>query len=278
VMMSASTGNSIQGHTGKFFDNMSRPSGVLQSDMTLTAEQTTQLRSRFNELSQDLATGGTPILTSGLKYQAISMSAVDAEIIKTYQMTIGDIARVFRVPLELIGASDKPTAGSTEQLMQYFVVSGLGFIIEHIENSLEKLFDLPVGESIELDPAILLESTFKDKMEGLKISTTGGIMSPNEARHRVGLPEVDGGDQPLVQMQMVPVGLSAELAQANIDTDNTPKEEETNALTPEDKAQLDAITKDMETITTKLNEKPKEVIKEVEKEIDVESIEMMVDF
>jgi phage portal protein BeeE len=247
-MMSASTGNSIQGHTGKFFDNMSRPSGVLQSDMTLTAEQTTQLRSRFNELSQDLATGGTPILTSGLKYQAISMSAVDAEIIKTYNMTIGDIARVFRVPLELIGASDKPTAGSTEQLMQYFVVSGLGFIIEHIENSLERLFDLPAGESIELDPSILLEATFKDRMDGLKVATTGGIYSPNEARNKIGLPSVADGDIPLVQQQMVELGVGSKmLEQKNTEENNN--QDEPEAKKPETKAleeKLDAITKDME--------------------------------
>jgi HK97 family phage portal protein len=241
-MMSASTGNSIQGHTGKFFDNMSRPSGVLSTDMTLTADQTRDLRTRFNELSQDLNTGGTPILTSGLKYQSVSMSAVDAEIIKTYQMTIGDIARVYRVPLELIGASDKPTAGSTENLMRFFVTSGLGFIVEHLENSLERLFDLPVGESIEFDTEILLEATMKDKFESLKIATTGGIMSPNEARNKVGLSDVPDGDIPLVQMQMVELGVGSKMLEAEEST--TPNESEPNAQTPE--------AEEIDTDTTKM--------------------------
>ena len=242
VMMSAATGNSIQGHTNAFFNNMSRPSGVLSTDMTLTPEQTKALRERFSEVTEDLATGGTPILTSGLKYQSISMSAVDAEIIKTYQMTIGDIARVYRVPLELIGASDKPTAGSTENLMRFFVTSGLGFIIEHLENSLERLFDLPAGESIELDPAILLEATMKDKFESLKIATTGGIMSPNEARNKVGLSDVTDGDVPLVQMQMVELGVGSKMLEAEEST--TPNETEPNAQTPE--------AEEIDTDTTKM--------------------------
>ncbi len=86
----ANTGTSIQGHENKFFQNMSRPSGVVSTDMTLTADQTKLLRERFNEQAQDLNTGGIPILTSGLKYQQISMSAVDAEIIETYKMTKED--------------------------------------------------------------------------------------------------------------------------------------------------------------------------------------------
>ena len=276
--LSTATANSIQAHTNSFFRNMSRPSGVLSTDMTLTSQQTSELRERFNELSQDMNTGGTPILSSGLKYEKVSMSAVDSEIIKTYQMTIGDIARVFRVPLELIGASDKPTAGSTENLMKFFVTSGLGFIIEHLENSLERLFDLPPDECIEFDTDILLEATFKEKMDGLKVAVTGGLLTINEGRNKLGYNSVDGCDEPMVQQQMIPASLSGELAASNINNDNTPNEDEPNALKPEDKAQLDAITKGMETITTKLDEKPKEieVIKEVEADFELDTTKMIL--
>ena len=40
AMISSATGTSIQGHENAFFKNMSRPSGVVSTDMTLTSEQT----------------------------------------------------------------------------------------------------------------------------------------------------------------------------------------------------------------------------------------------
>lgn len=217
AMLSGAIGNSVQGHTSKFFDNMARPSGVLATDMTLTKEQTAELRTRFNEVTKDIDTGGVPILTSGLKYEQISMSAVDAEIIETYKMSVSDIARVFRVPLELIGASDKPTAGSTENLMRFFVTTGLGFYIEHLENSLEKLFDLPANERIEFDTSIILEATLKDRYDAYKVAVTGGFMTPNESRNKEGLKPLDGGDKLYMQMQNVPIELTGKKLEADIE-------------------------------------------------------------
>ena len=219
AVLSGSTANSIQGHTNRFFQNMSRPSGVLSTDMSLTPEQTKQLRDRFNDLSKDLNTGGTPILTNGLKYQSISMSAVDAEMIETYNMTVLDIVRVFRIPPALIGVMDKATFANTESLMQFWISTGLGFIVEHLENLFEDLFDLPPDEKIEFDTDVLLQTDFKGRMEGLKTAVQGGVLSINEAREKEGLGSIGKiGDIPMVQMQMVPVNLSAELAQSNIDS------------------------------------------------------------
>ena len=215
--LSANTGTSIQGHENRFFANMSRPSGVLSTDMTLTADQTKSLRDRFNELSKDMNTGGLPILTSGLQYQQVSMSAVDAEIIETYKMTKEDIASVFRIPLPLIGVMDKATFNNTETLMKFWVSSGLGYIIEHIENSLEDLFDLPANEHIEFDTEFLLQADFKGRMDGLKTAVQGGIMTPNEARTKEGLSRVEDGDKPFMQMQMVSLGYGDKKLDADIE-------------------------------------------------------------
>jgi len=238
AMVSASTGNSIQGHTNAFFRNMSRPSGVLTTDMTLKPEQTKALRERFEEMSKDADTGGLPILTNGLKYQAITMNAVDSEIISTYNMTKSDIASVFRVPLALIGDTSQTAFATTESLMKFWVSSGLGFIIEHLEASFEDLFDLPNDEAIEFDTEFLLQADFKGRIDGLKSGVQGGIYSVNEAREREGLKQLEGEafNTPMVQMQMIPVGLGAEKLQAEIDllTNPPPEPEEVvNDTAPE---------------------------------------------
>jgi len=206
AMVAVDTGNSIQGHENKFFNNMSRPSGVVTTDMTLTGEQTTQLRERFNEQTKDLNTGGIPILTNGLKFEKMSMSAVDAEIINTYKMSKMDIASVFRVPMPLIGSMDNSTFNNVEALMKFWISSGLGFILDHIEESLNDLFNLPAGEFINFDTDYLLRSDFKSRMDGLSKGVQGAIYTPNEARAKEGLKPKDHGDDIYLQAQMVKVG------------------------------------------------------------------------
>ena len=206
AMIAASTGTSIQGHENRFFQNMSRPSGVVTTDMTLTSEQTKELRKRFNEQTKDLNTGGIPILTNGLKFDSMSMSAVDAEIIETYKMTKNDIASVFRVPMPLIGGMDQATYDNVEALMKFWISSGLGFILDHIEQSLNDLFKLPPGEFINFDTDYLLRSDFKDRMDGLAKGVQGGIYTPNEARAKEGLGKKEHGDKIYLQAQMVQVG------------------------------------------------------------------------
>ena len=215
--LSATTANSIQGHTNTFFKNMSRPSGVLSTDLMLTADQTKELRIRFNDVSQDLNTGGLPILTAGLKYQGVTMNAVDSAIIDTYNMTKSDIASIFRVPLALIGDMEKATFANTESLMKYWISSGLGFILEHIENSLHALFNLPPTERINFDTEFLLRADFKDRIEGYKVGVTGGIFTPNEIRVKEGFKKLEGGDNLFMQMQNTPIDANGRKMDAEIE-------------------------------------------------------------
>ena len=242
---SAATGNAIQGQTNRFFSNMSRPSGVLSTDMTLKPEQTKALRERFEEQARDKDAGGLPILTNGLKYQQITMSAVDSEIIDTYNMTVTDIARVFRVPPSLIGVMDKATFANVESLMKFWINTGLGFIIEHLENRLDALFDLPPNEHIECDTAFLLQADFKSRIDGLKSGVQGGIYTVNEVRKIEGLKILEGKafNTPMMQLQMVPVGLTADKLEAEIDLLDVEVDEAKNPEEPQDMS--DAEVADM---------------------------------
>jgi hypothetical protein len=50
-----------------------------------------------------------------------------------------------------------------------------------------------------------LRSSFQTRIEGLVRGVQGGIFAPNEARNTEGLPSVEGGDEPRVQQQVVPL-------------------------------------------------------------------------
>jgi len=195
---------SITAQQATFFRNMSRPSGTLNTDMVLNAAQANELRARWAEHSAGIALGGVPVLSSGLKWQALSMSSADAQLIDYYKLSTADIARVLRIPLPLIG-EDSQSFGTTEVLMQFWIASGLGFLLDHIENSLGMFFDLSANEYVELDTDALLRSNFKERIEGIVRGVQGGVLTPNEGRAREGLPAVEAGDEPRMQQQVVPL-------------------------------------------------------------------------
>ena len=199
-------GNAIGQQQLSFYMNEARPSAVLQTDQQLSFEQVQQLRDRWNDQAKGLHQGGTPILTWGLKVQPWTVGGKDAATAEILKLTNEHIALAFRIPLQILGMGTG-TYSSTELLMQSWISTGLGFALNHIEESFGLLFDLQgqPDEYVEFDTAALLRSAQKDRIDALARGVQGGIYAPNEARNQEGLPAVPFGDSPRVQQQVVPL-------------------------------------------------------------------------
>jgi len=197
--------NNLMGHQATFFENMSRPSGILESDERISAEQMAAVREAWEKQSSQLNSGRVPILAWGFKWKPLSISSTDAQLIDVFNMSVQRIAAVYGVPLPLIGALDNATYNNVFNLMSFWKVSGLGFMLEHIEQTLGTLFALGPNERIEYDTNRLLRTDEATEMDALTKGVTGGVYAPNEARRRKGLAPVEGGDMPRVQQQMVPL-------------------------------------------------------------------------
>jgi HK97 family phage portal protein len=202
--MSLAASNAALQQQIQFFTNQSRPSGVIQTDLALTKTQTDELRALWDEQVKGLNAGGTPILTHGLKWNGVTMTAEDAQLAEAMKLTDGAVAQVFRIPLAIVGSEAQPM-GSTEALMNFWIAGGLGFALDRVELAFDKLFAVAPGEYSEMDTSVLLRSAFKDRMDALTRGVQGGVYSPNEARNLEGLPDVEGGDEPRVQQQLLPV-------------------------------------------------------------------------
>jgi len=189
-----------------FFSQMSRPSGIISTDSALTKDQMDVLRKAWEEQSSGLAQGKIPILGGGMKFSPLGLNSQDAELIAAQKMTIADIARVFGVPLPVIGEMEGSTMNNVEQLVSLWLSISLGALLENLERSFDKLFQFGDKEYIELDTAALLRTDFKGRIDGLTKAVQGGLFTPNEARGREGLHPVKNGDKPYMQAQMVELG------------------------------------------------------------------------
>jgi HK97 family phage portal protein len=196
------------------FANGGRPSGVIHTDLNLTASQIGELRARLNESWKgvDDLSGGPPILTNGLKFQNIGQSSKESDIASALRLTQDEIFMVYGVPPAILGMTDRSSFSSTEALMQFWLSGGLGFAINHIEVAFDQFFGLRgwPDEYVELDTRALLRAAYKDRIEALVRGVQGGVFSPDEARTSEDLPKTPYGDEPRVQQQVVPLSAWAQ--------------------------------------------------------------------
>ena len=197
-----------------FYVNQARPSFMLETDQQLTVEQTNALRASWNAQTKGENAGGTPILTWGLKAKPLPGNARDGQLAEMLKMTDQNIALAFQMPLQVLGMGGT-TFASTELLMQSWIASGLGFCLNHIEESLGLLFRLKgvPDEYCEFSTRALLRSAYKERIEGLARGVISGIYSPDEARASEDLAEVEGGHgaMPRVQQQVVPLSYGTDM-------------------------------------------------------------------
>lgn len=207
-------GNAALQQQVNFFLNQSRPSFILTSDQVLTREQTLMLRESWNEQAKGLNRGGTPILSAGLKAQAIGTTNDDSQLTDILKLSDEAIARVFRVPMQVFGSSEGTPYASTEALMQSWRAGGLGFLLNHIEEAIGNLFKLSgqPDEYLEFDTSALLRSAFKERVEGWVNGVRGGVFDRNAARADFEMAPVKYGDEPWVQQQDIPLSVAGEVA------------------------------------------------------------------
>src|SRR4029077_3460478 len=156
ALLEVAVSNAMVAQALAYASNQGRPSGVLQTDASFHAnpEAVRQLRASWNEQTQGINVGGTPILTDGLKWAPAVMNSRDAQLAEVLQISDQRIATAYLVPLPMLSLmnSQGPQA-STESLMAFWVETGLGFAANHIEDAFGRLFALAgwPDDYLELD-------------------------------------------------------------------------------------------------------------------------------
>jgi HK97 family phage portal protein len=191
------------------YRNGNKPSGTLSMDKLLTPQQREEIRTNFASL-----TSGNDdrllVLEGGMKFQAISFSPEDIELLSSRQFQVQEICRWYGVPSVMVN----DTSGSTvwgsgiEQIVQGFYKLTLRPILEKIEASVCANLLTSAERArmeVEFDFDALLRSDAKSRMEAYRVAINAAVMTPNEARAEENLPPLEGGDQLLVQGAMVPI-------------------------------------------------------------------------
>lgn len=198
---SVTQGMRIQSNSAKFFENMSRPSGMLTAPGAISQTTADRLRKDWEENYAGVNIGRLAVLGDGLKYEAMTIPAHDAQLMEQLKWTGEDVGRCFSVPLYKIGVGPVPTSGNVEALETQYYSGCLQWYIECVEALLTTGLGVPPSYDVELDLEGLLRMDSAARVDVLSKAVTGAIMKPDEARARMRLPPVPGGDTVYLQQQ-----------------------------------------------------------------------------
>lgn len=200
--LAAMQGVKIQGNSAKFFENMSRPSGILTAPAQIGDETAKRLKEHWETNFAGDNIGKVAVLGDGLKYEAMSVTAVDAQLVEQLKMSGEMICSVFHVPGYKVGVGPTPTYQNAEVLNQIYYSDCIQTQVEGIEALLDDgLGVTSAGYSTEFDLDDLLRMDSATQVKTLNEAVGGGWMSPNEARKKRNLPPAKGGEGPYLQQQ-----------------------------------------------------------------------------
>lgn len=203
-------GLAIQDNSAKFFQNMSRPSGILTAPGSISAETAARLKTSWESNYAGSNIGRVAVLGDGLKYEAMSVTASDAQLIEQLKMTGEMIAACYHVPGYKIGVGPMPTVNNTAALNQQYYDQCLQYLVEKMELRLDEGLEIEPPYETWLDLSGLLRMDPQARYQSYNEAIRGGWMAPNEARLQEDMVPVKGGETPYMQQQNYSLAALAE--------------------------------------------------------------------
>ena len=197
----------------KFFQNGSKPGGVLSAPGAISQETAARLKAYWDTNFSGDNVGKIAVLGDGLKYEAMSLTAEQSQLVEQLQMTDEDICKTFHVPRYKVGVGDDPTYNNVAALNQAYYSDCLQKHLEKLEIKLDEGLELTtvpgrtLGVEFERDDLIQMDAATRVETAGKAI---GAGASPNEVRRRwLDFGPVEGGETPYLQEQYWPLRLLA---------------------------------------------------------------------
>lgn len=193
----------------KLFAASGKPTGVLMVDNVLSPDQRKKIQDNFAEMATG-ATGRLFVLEANMKYQQLSLSPEDQQLLESRQFGVQEIARWFGVPSILINQTEGTTTlgSSSGEIIGAFYKLHLRSLLVDIEQALTKRVLTAAQRAqltVEYSLDALLRADLKDRMEIYAKAVQNGIKTRNECRQLENDPPIAGGDMLTAQSNLVPV-------------------------------------------------------------------------
>ncbi|MFV0326881.1 MAG: phage portal protein [Bacteroides xylanisolvens] len=197
-----------ESHAANFFKGGANTAGILTIEGTrLNQDQKNQNYKEW-EARTNPDTGrpnGIVILEQNMKYQPITISPKDSQLLESRQFNVVDICRFFSVsPVKAFDLT-KSSYATVEATQLGFLTDTCAPMLVKIEQELQrKIFRASEQRTvkIEFNTSGFLRADKAAQASYLQTMFNVGAMTPNEIRRENNLPKVDHGDNAFVQVNV----------------------------------------------------------------------------
>ena len=206
-------------HNVALLKNGATPSGYLKFQPTdetgmstqLTDDQRARLLEDLEFRFQGTHNSGRPMLLEGnFDYKQLGLSPKDMDFLDLLNLSAREIALCFGVPAQLIGIPEANTYSNMETaklgLYEETIIPLLKRVESDLNEYLSPLYSGDINIRYDLDSIPAMAEKRKQVYENVVQGVQAGILTRNEARDRLGLEEVSGGDDLYIPSNLFPIG------------------------------------------------------------------------
>ena len=189
----------------RFFKSGGMQQLALETDQTVGPDKKREIVEQFHK---NLLEGKIPFTDSGTKLKPLNVKFEEVQLKDTRTFQSREVQRVIGVQPHLTGDLERSTNNNIEHQGIEFV----NFTCEPLAIAIEQRLDMSLFGRREgniycarHDLTKLKQADYESTADGVARMVAAGVMTPNEARRRVGLnPHPEGGNL-LIQGAMVPI-------------------------------------------------------------------------
>jgi HK97 family phage portal protein len=232
-------------HNVALLQNGARPSGAIIFKPKDEAGMSVQLsESQRQQLIQDMESrfkgsqnaGRAMLLEGDFDWREMGLSPKDMDFLQLKNMSARDIALCFGVPSQLVGVPDSQTYANVQEARLALYEETIIPLLKRMESDLTEWLGSYYGDNIsiryDIDSIPAMAERRKKVYENVSGAVELGIISRNEAREKLGLEPITGGDDVYISAGLFPLG-SAEVSPEE-ESEEEPEEEITPIQAGED--------------------------------------------
>lgn len=211
--------NMIAQHSVGLLTNGARPSGAIifkpkdeiGNSVMLTDTQRQIISDDMERKFTGQKNAGKPMLLEGdFDWKEMGMSPRDMDFLQNKHMAAKDIALCFGVPSQLIGVPDSQTYANVQEARLALYEETIIPLAQRVESDLNEWLAPSFGDDInikyDIDQIPAMTERRRRVYENVVSAVREGIISRNEARERLGLEPITGGDEVFIAANLFPLG------------------------------------------------------------------------
>lgn len=164
-------------------------------------KQIQSLRQSWDEARSRSQGTGVIFVPADLKFTPLSQNAKDSALIESRLFTVQEVARWFGISPSMLGDYSHSHYNTLAEADREFVMHTLQPYIVMIEEEMQRKLIMPSKqdyEFVDLDENSIISVDKEKQSKYLQTLVTTGIMTVNEARKVLELPQVEGGDKLII--------------------------------------------------------------------------------